>query len=510
MNKLLLFRKFIFCLLSAFFLNIYSLLAQDCSTGRYLLDVFTNVTVHNDITFGFNSVNNYAASTTTPVELKMNIFEPVGDAYAARPLIILAFGGSFISGDRNQLTTIAESLAKKGYVVASIDYRLADNNPSNLFLVGTTPALAKDVVVKSIADMRAAIRYLKHHEATYKIDKNKIILGGVSAGAIVALQAAYIDNLNDDTGLTTALNDNGGLEGNTDLPAPNSLLGIENSQGILGVLNVSGAVFNTDIIDAGEPVIFSSHGDADNTVPYSTGTFNGLLAMFGSLKIKEKADVVSISNQLYTVSGGNHESTMTEPHLTAGLGQALLFFQSNVCTPTVLPVKILSFSGNIDSKNCNATIKWSVGEEDNLSYTLQHAVNSNDFKDVADIKVKNVSGNNIYYQTLPLAEGNNYYRLKINYASNVEYYKDIVNLSGKCGLLSLNLYPNPAKNYVQISDMQSGKKNISVKMIDGREVFNITSTSNTERIDTSNLTKGLYFVSVSTDANTEVKRLIIN
>lgn len=508
MNKLLL-RLFLYSS-SIFFLSTASLWAQDCSDGRYLTNVFTNVTVNNDITFGFNSVKNYATSATTPVELKMNIFEPVGDVSTARPLIILAFGGGFIDGDRNQLTSVAEELAKKGYVVASIDYRLAIYDLANLFTIASNTELAKDVVVKSIADMRAAIRYLKYNAATYKIDKNKIILGGVSAGAIVALQAAFTDNVADDSNLTTAYNSNGGLEGDTDLPTPNSLLGVENSQGIFGVLNVSGAVLNLDIIDAGEPFIFSSHGDADSTVPYGEGNANGLpITVYGSSKIKEKADAVNIENGLYTVAGGEHESTMEEPHLSIGLGQALAFFAPKVCTSTTLPVKVLSFNGNIDKNNCNAIISWTVAQEDNLSYTLQHAVNSTDFKDIANINVKSTTGNNAYYQTLPLTEGHNYYRLKINYANNTEYFKDIVQLSGKCRLYDLNLYPNPATNYVQVTANQIGKKTISVKTIDGREVFNKVSTDNLMNIDTSNLAVGIYFVTIKTNGKTEVKKLII-
>lgn len=507
MNRFL-FKIFLFCVSLIFFLSPASLWAQtieDCSNGRYITNKFTDVTAHNDITFGFNSVKNYDTDDTETVELKMNIFEPLGDVSTARPLIILAFGGSFISGDRNQLTVVAEELAKKGYVVASIDYRLALSDFSNLFAIAGNPEFAKDVVVKSIADMRAAIRYLKHHARTYKIDKDKIILGGVSAGAIVALQAAYTNTVNDDPGLTAAYNDNGGLEGDTDLSAPNSLLGVENSQGILGVLNVSGAVLNLNIITAGGPYVFSMHGDTDTTVPYGEGNIYGL-TIYGSSKIKEKADAVNIENGLYTVAGGNHESTMEDPHLSIGLGQALLFFAPKVCTPSTLPVKVLSFSGSIDKSNCNATIRWVVAQEDNLSYTLQHAVNGADFKDVANI---NANGNDTYYQTLALAEGHNYYRLKINYANSTEHFKEVIELSGKCGLNTLNLYPNPAINYVYITDNLIGKKTISVKMIDGREVLNTVSTDNNTRIDTGNLTSGIYFVTVTANGKTEFKKLVI-
>ena len=50
----------------------------------------------------------------------------MGDTENNRPLIILAHGGSFIAGVRANpsMVSLGEAFAKRGYVVASISYRL--------------------------------------------------------------------------------------------------------------------------------------------------------------------------------------------------------------------------------------------------------------------------------------------------------------------------------------------------------------------------------------------------
>ena len=66
-------------------------------------------------------------------------------------LVVLAHGGSFISGDKSDLSETATFLAKAGYVVASINYRLLDVTPTQLAF--------KQVVINAVADMKAAVRY---------------------------------------------------------------------------------------------------------------------------------------------------------------------------------------------------------------------------------------------------------------------------------------------------------------------------------------------------------------
>ena len=102
------------------FLFIVSLLMFNfCFTqcnGRYNTEIFTNV---NKITLVYSSVYN----------LEMDIYQPDGDLEINRPVIIFMHAGSFTGGTRDMadMVTLCESFAKRGYVTASIDYRLNPN-----------------------------------------------------------------------------------------------------------------------------------------------------------------------------------------------------------------------------------------------------------------------------------------------------------------------------------------------------------------------------------------------
>jgi acetyl esterase/lipase len=91
------------------------------------------------------------------------------------PLVIVIHGGSWQSGDNKQLPELNSYLSAKGYNVAAINYRLA-------------PAYKAPAPVE---DTKDAIQFLMANAAKYNIDTNNIILLGRSAGAQVALCAAY-------------------------------------------------------------------------------------------------------------------------------------------------------------------------------------------------------------------------------------------------------------------------------------------------------------------------------
>lgn len=102
------------------------------------------------------------------------------DYYAAetsakRPCVIVVHGGSWSSGDSKQLPELNTILAAKGYQVASINYRLAPkwHNPA------------------PVEDVRLALSYLTSHANELHIDTSQFVLLGRSAGAQIALLAAY-------------------------------------------------------------------------------------------------------------------------------------------------------------------------------------------------------------------------------------------------------------------------------------------------------------------------------
>jgi acetyl esterase/lipase len=91
------------------------------------------------------------------------------------PCIIVVHGGSWSSGDSKQLPELNSFLAAKGFNVAAINYRMAPKYQ--------TPA--------PVEDIKQALAYLTKHAGELHIDTNKFVLLGRSAGAQIALLAAY-------------------------------------------------------------------------------------------------------------------------------------------------------------------------------------------------------------------------------------------------------------------------------------------------------------------------------
>lgn len=277
-------------------LSVVSFAQSPCSNGgRYANDVFTNFTLTSDITYGQNNTFSGSAS-----QLKLDFYEPTGDTELARPLIIWVHGGSFIGGSKtdNDVKTWSESFARKGYVCASIDYRLG--------FFPFDSANAVKAVVRAVQDLKGAIRYFYKDCQTaniYKVDTNHIFIGGSSAGAITALHVAYLNDPCEISDYLTAstIQTLGGLEGNSGNPGY--------STKIHGVINGCGALARYSWLEAGDVPLCSFHGTADGTVKYNRGMVNPgtpLMYLDGSRMLHERACAVGVENQFYTFPGAPH------------------------------------------------------------------------------------------------------------------------------------------------------------------------------------------------------------
>ena len=107
--------------------------------------------------------------------LKLDVYAPPSDIKRNGAGIIVVHGGSWSGGERGDFPQWNRWLVANGYVVFDIDYRLAPQ-PNYLAAIG---------------DTKCAVRYVKAHAAELKIAPDKIVLLGRSAGAHLALIAAY-------------------------------------------------------------------------------------------------------------------------------------------------------------------------------------------------------------------------------------------------------------------------------------------------------------------------------
>ena len=114
--------------------------------------------------------------------LKLDVWYP-NQSKPVYPLVFFAHGGGWISGFRNQPNNVSwcKFLASKGFAAASIDYRLAVRS-------------SMDHILRDYTD---ALDFIKDNAERLRVDKDHIVLMGLSAGGHLALlYAAYYTFMN--------------------------------------------------------------------------------------------------------------------------------------------------------------------------------------------------------------------------------------------------------------------------------------------------------------------------
>jgi acetyl esterase/lipase len=117
-------------------------------------------------------------STYDGGRLTVDIYRPpTSDSRGAArvPCVVQIYGGSWQGGEPGDHAKVATYLASRGFVVFAIDYRHA-------------PQWQWPV---QIEDVRAALRWVREHAAAYDGDASRLALLGRSAGAHLAMLAAY-------------------------------------------------------------------------------------------------------------------------------------------------------------------------------------------------------------------------------------------------------------------------------------------------------------------------------
>jgi acetyl esterase/lipase len=311
--------------------------AQGCDGKRYLKDVFTETT---STTVQYGSAKPILGADKA---LFMDVFEPKGDTLSKRPVIIFAFGGGFVSGARANMALFCQYYAQKGYVCATIDYRLWEvaRFPDSIDIarIGT----------QAMHDMKAAIRYMRKDAATtntYRIDPDNIVVGGISSGGITAMLVAHLDSADVIADFyRTKVVDEGGYEGNSGNPGyPSS---------VKAAINMCGGLYRKEIIDKNDPPFISYHGTADKTVPYAFGPNVYSFYNDGSSTCFERAKSLGVPSVLYTVKGGGHTDIYGTAYASdfANFTSAALLFLKQVVCGDPITTATLSPTSDIEASN---------------------------------------------------------------------------------------------------------------------------------------------------------------
>jgi predicted esterase len=203
---------------------------------RYRDQVFTNVTVTSNLQYG-----TAPDAQGTPVPLLLDMYRPTGDTQRSRPALVWVHGGGFSAGDKKNVVPVdvANTFARLGYVVVSINYRLLGSG------CVANPSACGGAAIEAKRDAQAAVRWLRANAATYGIDPSRIGIGGESAGAITAT-------------LVGLFSEDVGSSGNPGWPST-----------VGGFVSISGGLPTGGLASAGDAPGLFFHGSADNTVPAS-------------------------------------------------------------------------------------------------------------------------------------------------------------------------------------------------------------------------------------------------
>lgn len=111
--------------------------------------------------------------------LQLDLYLPKSASTKQKPGILFVHGGGWRAGYRNNFTPMAIGMAERGYVAATISYRLSPE--------AQYPA--------AIHDVKAAVRWLRKNAKKYGINPQQIAVGGGSAGGQIATLAGVTNGL---------------------------------------------------------------------------------------------------------------------------------------------------------------------------------------------------------------------------------------------------------------------------------------------------------------------------
>ncbi len=259
------------------------LLTPILSSQRYLTSVFPNVIVSSDIIYG--AAHDYKGDMQS---LLLDFYEPLDDSEQQRPLIIYAHGGGFVDDTQDKslvhIVAFCDSMTRKGYCVASINYRLDS-------------IICNRAVLNAMHDMKAAVRFFKKERLQYKIDTNLLFVGGESAGAATALNTNYVNqDMETIYPLTSPLSDDLSVEGHSGNSGFNSRTRATLCYCGGTSTTTHESIFDTIVMQSmSDPPLLQIHGTADPLIPIAR-----------ALDVSLRARNIGIPFLFYPLSGATH------------------------------------------------------------------------------------------------------------------------------------------------------------------------------------------------------------
>lgn len=212
-----------------------------------------------------------------PQQLNADIYLP--DGTGVSPAVLMVHGGGWVGGERSIMNHQSERLARRGYVVVNVDYRLAPDfhHPAQ------------------IDDLRQALRWMRANAVSLRLVPGRIGAWGYSAGAhLVALLGT--DGEGPETRVDAVVA--GGLPSDLsdfpDGPRVRALMGITRDADPVAWQQAS----PYSLASAGDAPMFIYHGNWDTTVSVKQAR-----------KMNAALEAAGVPVELYLLQGFGHNTT---------------------------------------------------------------------------------------------------------------------------------------------------------------------------------------------------------
>jgi hypothetical protein len=273
------------------------------------------------------------------------------------------------------------------------------------------------------------------------------------------------------------------------------------------VFNLGGALADISWLEAGEVPIVSFHCENDPNAPIDTGDVvepvNGdfVIEVMGSRTAQFYTDQYS-NNDAFALAGITDVFT-TAANVNNGGLEGLYIFK----TPS--PSAGTNVYGQTYTEEGAPWDWW-----DNTSYeAIAQAYNVGSGAPAGYFAADAITGN----PDMSAAKGNAYLDTVHGYL-NPRMYEvlDLVNdvpviISSIDEIInaSTDIYPNPAKNTINIVSYKTEMNTVEIYNLNGQLVYNKVLHSTTANLDVSNLVTGLYIITIKSDATTIKRKLAI-
>ncbi len=246
--------------------------------ANHAMPIYDEFQISRDVTY--RTVDGHA--------VKLDVYSK-RDATTPNATLVYFHGGGWIGGSKEAESLQFRPFLEMGWNVVNVEYRLGD--------VALAPASVEDAI--------CALRWVHRNASAYRIDPNRVVLMGQSAGAHLALTAAMLPA-------------EAKLASSCPEPKDAMVAAIINWYGIADVNDllhgantrffatawlgeapdredIAKRISPLHYVRAGIPPVISIHGDEDDEVPYAH-----------SVLLHQALESARIRNRLVTIPGGAH------------------------------------------------------------------------------------------------------------------------------------------------------------------------------------------------------------